>query len=238
MGRIETSSSGGVGIRNTSEVKTASVVLLIVAGAGSAAAAGMADGKTIAVQGGSQGATACVSCHGLDGAGNAQAGFPRLAGLDPAYLVRQIEAYRTGGRENPIMMPIAKSLTAAETDAVSAYYAGLPSPNAPAPPVEAALLKQGQQLAQVGNWDNNIPACVSCHGPDGSGAGSAFPALAGQHASYLKSQLQAWRNGTRSNDPNQLMKVVAERMSDREIQAAAAYFAAQPGQDSVEGSRR
>lgn len=210
-------------------MKTVSLVWLIAAAAASGSATATTTGKSIAAQGGAQGATACVSCHGLDGAGNPQAGFPRLAGLDAVYMARQIQAYRIGSRNNPIMMPIAKALTPAEADAVAAYYAGLPPPKVPAPQADAALLKEGEQLAQVGNWDKNIPACVSCHGPGGGGAGAVFPALAGQHASYTVAQLQAWRSGTRSSDPIQLMKVVAERMSDREIQAAAAYFAAQTG---------
>lgn len=73
-----------------------------------------------------------------------------------------------------------------------------------------------------------MPACVSCHGPGGKGIGAVFPALAGQHASYIKAQLEAWKNGTRRNDPNNLMKVVADRLTDEEVQAVSEYFATLP----------
>lgn len=80
----------------------------------------------------------------------------------------------------------------------------------------------------MGAWDREVPPCASCHGPNGRGVGATFPELAGQHASYLSAQFAAWKNGTRSNDPQNLMKGVAERLTDAEIQAVAAWFAAQP----------
>jgi mono/diheme cytochrome c family protein len=44
-------------------------------------------GERIAHKGAEQpGAVACAFCHGEDGSGNEQAGLPRLAGLDAAYI--------------------------------------------------------------------------------------------------------------------------------------------------------
>jgi thiosulfate dehydrogenase len=70
------------------------------------------------------------------------------------------------------------------------------------------------------------------------GVGSAFPALAGQHAGYLKTQLNAWRSGTRNNDPNQLMKGIAERLSEQQISAITEYYAALPEQLAVQSTQK
>ncbi|TDY01568.1 c-type cytochrome [Thiohalophilus thiocyanatoxydans] len=191
------------------------------------AAGDVETGKQIAMQGNNQGATACVACHGANGQGNASAGFPRLAGLNAAYLGKQLRDYRNGSRDNPTMNPIAAALDDVASRDVAAYYAGLDPVGDSTKRKESA---SGRTLALRGDWDNTIPACVSCHGPGGRGVAPAFPALAGQHASYIKAQLQAWRAGKRRNDANELMKVVAERMSDEQIQAVADYFAAAPVQ--------
>ena len=199
----------------------ASLVMLTSAGSAAAADAG----QQIVLQGGSQGATACVACHGADGAGNAASSFPRLAGLSAAYLMRQLEAYRVGTRASAVMAPIAKALTDSEIESVAEYYSRQhpPVPETTAPP---QLLATGRYLAVKGDWGSGIPACVSCHGPDGQGVGGPyFPALAGQHASYIVSQIQAWKNGQRTNDPINLMQSVAEALTEEQAQAAAAYFA-------------
>ncbi|MFO7603583.1 MAG: c-type cytochrome [Gammaproteobacteria bacterium] len=184
-------------------------------------------GKQLAMQGNSQGATACIACHGANGEGNAAAGFPRLAGLNADYLAKQLQDYRKGSRSHATMNPVATALDDASSRDVAAYYASL-DPAGDSGDVKAHA--GGQTLALRGDWDKTIPACFSCHGPGGRGVDPSFPALAGQHASYLKAQLQAWREGKRRNDANDLMKVVAERMSDEQIQAVADYFAAAPVQ--------
>lgn len=191
-------------------------------------------GKRLATQGNDQGATACVACHGTNGEGNAAAGFPRLAGLNAEYLAKQLRDYREGSRTNPTMNPIAAALDDAASRDVAAYYASL-DPAGDSADVKAS--ERGRTLALRGDWDNTIPACVSCHGPGGRGVEPSFPALAGQHASYIKAQLQAWREGKRRNDANELMKVVAERMSKEQIRAVADYFAAAPVQADAGGKQ-
>src|SRR5699024_1724214 len=96
-------------------------LLMLLAISGTAPAAD--NGKTIVMQGGSNGATACVACHGTDGAGNAAAGYPRLSNLTAGYMQRQLEAYRNGTRSNSVMAPIAKALTQTESKRVTQYYA-------------------------------------------------------------------------------------------------------------------
>jgi cytochrome c553 len=187
------------------------------------------DGKKIFTEGGSQpGAMPCVACHGADGLGLAAAGFPRLAGLPAAYVRKQLTDFSSGARSNPVMQPLAKALTEAEIAAVSQAVAAMPFPAPATVPRSEMPGNAAQKLALQGAWERQIPACVSCHGPAGVGVGDAFPALAGQPAAYLAAQLTAWQNGTRRNDPNDLMGHIAKSLTPEEVQGVAHYFASLP----------
>lgn len=187
-------------------------------------------GERIAQQGTPQGVAPCMACHGPEGAGMGPTAYPRIAGLDADYMARQLADFRTGKRSNPIMTPMAMSLSEEEIAAVCGYYAGLPVPAPVAAAPLGASAKTAEDLVRWGDWPGRgLPACAQCHAPDGNGIGSVFPGLAAQQASYIKAQFQAWRSGARANDPLGLMKSVADRLSDEEIDAVAAYYAARPG---------
>lgn len=196
-----------------------SLVILPLAGAAHAA-----DPATIA-RSGAAGLAPCASCHGASGEG--QASFPRLAGMDGDYLARQLEDFASGQRASAVMGPIAKALPAADRASLARYYAGLPLPPA-SPPANAD--PRGERLALQGAWGKGVPACVQCHGPDGRGVGAAFPALAGQMAGYISTQLKAFRDGHRKNDPLQLMRGPAAKLTDEEIESVARWFASRPAQ--------
>ncbi len=66
--------------------------------------------------------------------------------------------------------------------------------------------------------------CTACHGPDGNSVNPEWPSIAGQHQSYLQSQLTAFRDGARQNA---LMSPQAMNLSDEDIADLAAYYAAQ-----------
>lgn len=206
------------------------LILLVLAGSAAPSLAEdlLAQGRQVYMQGGkAQGATACVGCHLENGAGESKAPFPRLAGMNAEYLGKQLHDYREGRRDNPTVLPIVAALTEAEIKAVSAYIATLSSPSTVVPPpteVDRKLLEAGRQLAEQGNWDRDIPACNACHGPGGKGVGPHFPPLAAQHPRYLIAQISAWKFGSRRNDPNDLMKAVADRLNDDEIRAVSAYY--------------
>lgn len=183
---------------------------------------------------GANAVTACMQCHGAKGEGQAAAGFPRLAGQSKAYLAKQLHDFQQGYRKSSIMQGFARRLSATQINDVAEYYAGLPSnpvekqarsatPAAPAPPVS-----RGQLLAQQGNWDKDIPACFACHGEKGAGIAPSFPVLARQNAPYISKQLTDWRSGARTNDPQGLMKAVAQKMSPGEIAAVSTYLEGLP----------
>lgn len=185
------------------------------------------DAAHIAAAGNGRGAPACSTCHGAAGYGQAALGYPRLAGLDAAYLLHQLDSFADGSRSNAIMDPTARALDEAERKALADYYAALPPPAAPLAPGKP-VDPLGEQLATRGLWAKEVPACAQCHGPGGVGVGPHFPPLAGQSATYLANQLHAWQQGKRKNDPLGLMQHVAAALSEADIQAVSAWFAAQP----------
>ena len=183
------------------------------------------DPATLAQRGGN-GRAACASCHAADGGG--QGAFPRLAGLEAAYLQKQLQDFASGSRQHALMQPIAKALSRDEQAAMAAYYAAMPVParvRARKPPSDAGM---GARLALRGAWDRGVPGCTRCHGPEGRGVGVAFPPLAGQPAEYIAAQLRAWQAGDRSNDPLELMRHLSAQLSAAEIEAVSQWFAAQP----------
>jgi cytochrome c553 len=185
-------------------------------------------GMQIANNGTPDGVAACASCHGAKGEGNAASNFPRIAGQSQNYLARQLTSFANGSRDNPVMKPIVQKLTPQQINDVSAYYATLDAPSKPAAAPPGAQQKRGQTLATIGDNAISVQACANCHGPGGSGEAPTYPYLAGQHAAYLKASLDTWKNGARNNDPSQQMPQIAKRLSDSDVAAVAAYFAAQP----------
>ena len=187
------------------------------------------DGATLATQGNGRGAAPCVACHGVDGGGQAAAGFPRLAGLNAAYLRKQLADFAGGTRANTVMQPVAAALSADERAALAEYYARLPVPAAQAVAAgDAGQREVGSRLARDGQWRRSLPGCDQCHAPGGVGVGEHFPPLANQPAAYIANQLKAWKQGSRRNDPLQLMQSVAGKLDDADIAAVSAWYAAQP----------
>ena len=189
-----------------------------------------ADPVAVYTKGGAQpAAMACITCHGAEGEGIDAAGFPRLSGLSADYMMKQLIDFASGSRANPIMQPIATALSAEEAAAVSTMLAARSWPEVERVGRAAAATGIGETLALRGAWQRDIPECVACHGPGGMGVGNGFPPLAGQSTQYLSAQLNAWRQGTRKNDPNDLMGHIARKLTDAEIAAVSQYFAGLTG---------
>lgn len=180
-------------------------------------------GAKIAAQGGSQGAAACVSCHGSQGEGSAN--FPPLAGQPAGYLQRQLEAMANNRRQAPVMAPVAKALTSEEKADVAAYYASLALPIKPQlGPLPTSKSSNGAWLVERGRWADGIPACAKCHGPGGAGVGEDFPAIGHLSASYMQSQVDSWKKQSRDAGPLGVMGAVAQKLSPKDIEDVAAYY--------------
>ncbi len=192
------------------------------------AAAALAQGLPEAdVSRGQQLATqVCAACHAADG-NSAQSANPVLAGQHAEYTFKQLSNFKPqdgkpAERLNPIMAGMVANLSAEDMSSLAAYFqAQKPAPRAAR---DAALVKLGQAIYRGGILSRNVAACTACHGPGGAGVPAQFPRVAGQFAEYTAAQLRAFRSGERANDPNRMMRAVAERLSDREIAAVAEYL--------------
>lgn len=187
------------------------------------------DGQDVARGTEALSAGACVTCHGLDGAGDGSGAFPRLDGQHAWYLYKQLQDYASGARPHVAMTPIARALTDREMRDVAAWYAAQNTVNDDIG-IEADLrLRQlGGSIAAVGAPDRGVTACVQCHGQRGEGMGPAIPALAGQYAAYTALQLRLWKRDERRNGPLGVMAQIAAGLTDAEIEAVAAYYATLP----------
>jgi len=167
-------------------------------------------------------AAACGACHGIDG-NSSSAQYPKLAGQQEGYIARQIELFKANKRQNPIMMGFAATLTPQDAHDIGAYFSSKRSLPGVA---DEKMLERAQALYRGGDAKLNVPACMTCHGPDGRGmAGVGYPQLGGQHADYVAAKLKDWKAGTQWGDDEraQIMPQIAQRLSDADIAALASY---------------
>lgn len=169
----------------------------------------------------------CAACHAADG-NSTLAVNPKLAGQNYDYLNKQLvnfkpQAGKKAERDNAVMAGMIVNLSAADLKDVAAYYAS--QKLKPASARDKELAAQGQKLYRGGNATSGVAACAGCHGPSGAGMPSQYPRISGQFAEYIEAQLKTFRAGSRANDPNGMMRAVAARMTDREIQAVSEYTA-------------
>lgn len=171
--------------------------------------------------------TVCAACHGADG-NSAIPVNPNLAGQHPEYTYKQLVNFKPQGgkaaeRANPVMGGMVANLSEDDMKNIAAHYAAQKSK--PRAARDAALVKQGEAIYRGGVAAKGVPACAACHAPNGAGMPAQFPRIAGQHADYTAAQLKAFRGGQRANDPAQMMRGAAAKMSDQEITAVAEYIA-------------
>ncbi|MEX0960792.1 MAG: c-type cytochrome [Burkholderiales bacterium] len=163
----------------------------------------------------------CMACHGTEGTSPLPAN-PNIAGQHEAYILKQLRDYRSGARENAIMAGMIAGLSDDDMRNVAAFYASRnPSRLAATDKDRAAA---GRRLYRGGDLEKGIAACSGCHSPSGAGIPKQYPRIAGQHAEYTTAQLMAFRSGQRANDENEMMRIIASRLSDQEIAALAEYL--------------
>jgi cytochrome c553 len=168
-------------------------------------------------------AAACGACHGMDG-NSSDAQYPKLAGQNEAYIVRQLSHFKAGQRQNPIMMGMAAPLSVQDMHDLGAYFASKQSLPGVA---DAALVEHGEKLFRQGDSSRGIPACMACHSIDGRGnPGAAYPQLTSQHAQYVEATLKSWHDGTTWGDDAQarIMPAIAQKLDDKDIAALASYI--------------
>jgi len=169
----------------------------------------------------------CAACHGERGEGNVA--YPRIAGLDAAYLEATLQAFASGRRQSGIMQPVAAALDEGQRQRLSLHYAGIRVPATATSAADDAAVARGRQLALEGDGKRRIPACAGCHGPDGEDHNRMYPEIAGQHPAYLALQLRLFARGGRGGTRYaHLMERAAAGLEPRDIRDLAAYYGSLP----------
>ncbi len=163
----------------------------------------------------------CAACHGADG-NSAIANFPKLAGQNEAYLIKQMDEIKSGKRPVVEMTGLLDAMSEQDIADIAAYFA---KQNGTVGHAAKDLVEQGQKIYRAGIMSKGVAACTACHTPTGEGMAQAgFPAIGGQHAAYTEKQLMAFRKGERNNDPQGMMQDIAAKLSDAEIKAVSSYI--------------
>lgn len=205
-------------------IRTTALTVLLFASLSVVAAE---DAKPDVAKGKSIAETVCVACHGADG-NSAIPANPILAGQGEQYLLKQLREFKAADdkpalRKNEIMGGIASTLSDEDMKNVALYFSQ--QKLKPSAASDEKLIAAGQSLWRKGDFDRGVPACAGCHGPTGAGIPVQYPRLAGQYAEYLATQLKNFRTEERSNDPASMMRMIADKLSDKQIKAVADYMA-------------
>jgi len=169
----------------------------------------------------------CAACHGVDG-NSAIAIYPKLAGQSSAYIAKQLADFKLGmssggkeGRADPVMGGMTMALSEQDMADLGAYFA-----SQEITPGSDASNEKGKNLYLGGDASRDITACVACHGVTGKGMEQAlFPAIGQQNSAYIKSQLEKFRSGDRANDKASMMRKIAMKLEDADIEALTQYIA-------------
>jgi len=171
----------------------------------------------------------CTACHGPNG-NSVNPDWPRLAGQSAVYIAEQLRLFRAGVRNNPVMKPLAATLTDQDIDDLAVYYEGQTPQGLEADP---SYWKAGEALYLRGDRTHEVPGCVACHGPVGRGnLAAGYPALRAQQSVYMVKQLNDYAKGTRYGGANPLtasrngvmMFTIAKRLSPEQMRDVASYL--------------
>lgn len=162
----------------------------------------------------------CAACHGADGNSGTPVN-PKLSQQHPQYLVKQLQEFKSGARNNAIMKGFATALS--DDDMKNIAYWVSSKKAKPGFAKDKELVALGERIYRGGIADRQVAACAGCHSPNGAGIPAQYPRLSGQHADYTVAQLTGFRDGVRKNSLQ--MGQVAAKLNDREIKAVADYIA-------------
>lgn len=156
----------------------------------------------------------CFMCHGPNGESSTKL-FPRLAGQHAQYIVRQLQAFKSGSRKSNMMEGAVAELSPEDMHALGAFFERKATTGNVVEDV--GLMEVGRFIYTRGNEYAGVPSCASCHGLDGHG-NSQMPRLASQIPRYIENRLKSFAEG---GDP--VMQGIAGKLTELEIKAVAVY---------------
>ena len=195
------------------------VIASLTLAAPSIQAESLVDGS---IEAGKARALTCTACHGAEG-NSSNPMWPNIAGQNAPYVLAQLQAFKNGDRQDPLMSSQAMMLSDEDMANLAVYFESLPA--AAQSVADADLLSRGESLYRGGNKANEASACLACHGPTGRGNPAAkYPALQGQHAAYTAKQLNAYADGSRKTDgKTHVMRNIASNLDKDDIAALSSY---------------
>jgi cytochrome c553 len=165
----------------------------------------------------------CSACHGADG-NSVNPVWPSIAGQHPTYILEQLQAFKSGVRQEPLMLGQVMLLSDEDMANLAVFYGEKPA--AAKSVADATTVDLGARLYRGGDPEDNTAACIACHGPKGRGNPAAsVPSVKGQYAVYSAAQLRAYASGRRTSDgPTRVMRDIAEKLTESEILAVTSYM--------------
>ena len=179
-----------------------------------------------AIKSGEKKAMLCTACHGVENSNNPE--WPNLSQQSKKYLVEQLHAFRDGIRNNALMSSQAMGLSDEDINDLASYYNNVKSKRG-ALPADDSNIELGQKIYRGGIADRAVPACISCHGPNGLGIDrTGYPKISGQHSIYTLSRLKDYKEGYDDRDSvsknYSIMSSISFRLSNLEMKALSEYL--------------
>ena len=164
----------------------------------------------------------CGACHGMEG-NSVNPLWPNIAGQGASYIVKQLQAFQSGLRSDPLMTGQSMLLSDEDIRDLAVYFESLPA--AAKPVADRSSVSRAEALYRGGDSEKRAAACMACHGPTGRGNPAAtYPSLHGQHATYVAKQLRDYASGARQSDgKTRIMRDIAARLNEDDIIAIASY---------------
>ncbi|MBS1132673.1 MAG: di-heme cytochrome c, class [Proteobacteria bacterium] len=163
----------------------------------------------------------CFLCHGATGDSSSPL-YPKLAGQNEAYLLKQLRNFKSGERESSDMRKIVADMDDNDMRAAAHYFSHQEPSRGKSAYGEMRAI--GEQIYKQGNPTKGLTPCRECHGETGTGS-DVLPRIAGQHTLYIETQLTLFEERKRTND-NALMQDIAKRLTTDEIRAVAEFLRA------------
>ena len=179
-----------------------------------------------AIKSGEKKAMLCTACHGVENSNNPE--WPNLSQQSKKYLVEQLHAFRDGIRNNALMSSQAMGLSDEDINDLASYYNNVKSKKGVLP-ADDSNIELGQKIYRGGIADRAVPACISCHGPNGLGIDrTGYPKISGQHSIYTLSRLKDYKEGYDDRDSvsknYSIMSSISFKLSNLEMKALSEYL--------------
>lgn len=167
----------------------------------------------------------CAKCHGDTGISD-EDDTPSIAGQIAAYTYKQLHDYQTKLRDDRSMYKKVKSMSDQDFIDLAAWYATQT-------PEKMAGNAKGNNipvLADKGDPKRFLLACNACHNEEAMKRGLQTPIIEGQKPEHFVDTMMAFKEGERINDHYRLMRSIASRLTDEEIEELAEYYSVAPSE--------